>query len=120
MRIREVKDETIVVGPTEPPEVEKMPSLGSEEEEGAKKVVANGVAVLNGGGRGAGEEHDRLHRIGDGGEVRKTSAASSAGGAQGGSLIWLSKVNLTADVVFTQPNLENTGYRGWPWCYSAD
>ena len=87
MRIREVKDETIVVGPTEPPEVEKMPSgLGSEEEgaeEAAKKVVANGVAVLNGGGGGVGEEHDRLHRIGDGGEVRKTSAASSAGGAQG-------------------------------------
>ena len=32
MRIREVKDETIVVGPTEPPEAEKMPSLGSEGE----------------------------------------------------------------------------------------
>ena len=95
MRIREVKDETIVVGPTEPPEVEKMPSLGSEEEgaeEAAKKVVANGVAVLNGGG-GVGEEHERLHRIGDGGEVRKTSVASSAGGTQGGSLIRLSNVS---------------------------
>ena len=83
MRIREVKDETIVVGPTEPPEAEKMPSLGSEgegAEEAAKKVVANGVAVLNGSGAG---EHDRIHRIGVGGEARKTSAGSSAGGTQG-------------------------------------
>ena len=88
MRIREVKDETVAIGPKEPPEIEKMPSVELEAE--ATKIVSNGVAVLNGGGDG--EDELRLDRIENGVEKRKTSASSSsAGGTHGRLSIFLTK-----------------------------
>ena len=64
MRIREAKDEAAVVGP----KAEKMPSIEVDHEVGEEvkeRVVANGVAVLNGG-------HEGFCRNGDFGERRKS------------------------------------------------
>ena len=103
MKIREVKDEVIEIGPS----VEEKASLEPEE-----SAVANGVAVLNGGG--ANGEKDRHRGIEDtGGGKRKSSAASSSAcgthGTYAAKLTWhrsvsyiflKSRVSLAPDFAF--------------------
>ena len=98
MKIREVKDEVIQVGPS----VEEKASLEPEE-----SVVANGVAVLNGGG--ANGEKDRHHGIEDiGGGKRKSSAASSSACGTQGTYV-RSKIDLASQRIlhFSQKSCES-------------
>ena len=98
MKIREVKDEVIQVGPS----VEEKASLEPEE-----SVVANGVAVLNGGG--ANGEKDRHRGIEDiGGGKRKSSAASSSACGTQGTYV-RSKIDLASQRIlhFSQKSCES-------------
>ena len=109
MKILEAKEEIIDVGPREPPslKVEKTPSLGSEENAEAKNVLANGVAVLNGGG--ANGEKDRHRGIEDiGGGKRKSSAASSSACGTQGTYV-RSKIDLASQRIlhFSQKSCES-------------